>query len=90
MSLVITSALFALLSFTPNSNKIINSLLFIVTYWTIAKAMGIILTRADLIVPMVLFLALSPGLSNTNTVLIRTLLFALIFALLRKFFPQYY
>ena len=86
MSLVITSALFALLSFTPNSNKIINSLLFIVTYWTIAKAMGIILTRADLIVPMVLFLALSPGLSNTNTVLIRTLLFAL----LRKFFPQYY
>jgi hypothetical protein len=72
----------------------------------IAKAMGLVLTRTDLIVTTVLFLTLSPGMlltlppgskgvfmsgqTSQASALVHTLVFAIVFALLRKQFPKFY
>ena len=107
MSLVIPTLLFALLSpglilqlpstklhtlHTSNQSVAIHALVFMAAYWAIAKGLGIALTKADLVVPAVLFLIVSPHGSTTslNAILTRALVFAVIFALLRKFFPQFY
>ena len=106
MSLVIPSALFVLLSpgllvqlpkslgptmRTSSQSVLVHSLVFMASYWAIAKAMGLVLTKADLIVPTLLFLMLSPHYTTDfNTIIVRALAFAVIFALLRKVFPQYY
>jgi hypothetical protein len=106
MSLVIPTALFVLLSpgllvqlpgslrptmRTSSQSVLIHTLVFMATYWFIAKAMGLALTKADLVVPTILFLLLSPHYTtNFNTVILRAVAFAVIFALLRKVFPQYY
>ncbi len=106
MSLVIPTALFVLLSpgllvqlpgslrptmRTSSQSVLIHTLVFMATYWFIAKAMGLALTKADLVVPTILFLLLSPHYTtNFNTVILRAVVFAVIFALLRKVFPQYY
>jgi hypothetical protein len=106
MSLVIPTALFVLLSpgllvqlpgslrptmRTSSQSVLIHTLVFMAVYWFIAKAMGLALTKADLVVPTILFLLLSPHYTtNFNTVILRAVAFAVIFALLRKVFPQYY
>ena len=79
---------------------------FFLVYSLIAKAMGLVLTRNDLIVTTALFLALSPGLlltlppgsggvlrsgqTSLNAALVHTIVFAVVFALLRRQFPQFY
>ena len=83
-----------------------HALVFFLVYSLIAKAMGLVLTRNDLIVSTTLFLALSPGLlltlppgsggvlrsgqTSLNAALIHSIVFAVVFALLRRQFPQFY
>lgn len=76
---------------TSSQSVIIHSLVFMATYYALTKAMGITVTKADLIVPTLLFLVISPhSTTSFNAIAARAVLFALIFALLRKLFPQYY
>lgn len=80
-----------------------HALVFFLVYSLIAKAMGIVLTKTDLLATTVLFLALSPGLlltlppgtiaseqTSIPAILTHTVVYALVFALLRKQFPQLY
>ena len=71
-----------------------------------AKAMGLVLTKTDLLVTTALFIALSPGLlltlppgsggvlrsgqTSISAALTHTIVFAVVFALLRRQFPQFY
>jgi hypothetical protein len=82
----------------------IHALVLSLLYYLIAKYfLKISLTKADLIVPAVLFMLLSPGVlvtippglfrSGTTgpvPVVVHTFVFALAFAALRSTFPQYY
>ena len=107
MSLAIPTLLFVLLSpglilqlpstklqtfQTSNQSVAIHALVFMAAYWAIAKSLGIVLTKADLVVPTVLFLLVSPHgfTTSLNAIVVRALVFAVIFALLRKLFPQFY
>jgi hypothetical protein len=83
-----------------------HALVFFLVYSLIAKAMGLVLTKTDLIVTTALFLALSPGLlltlppgsggvfrsgqTSIPAVLTHAIVFAVVFALLRRQFPQFY
>lgn len=76
-----------------------HALVFLILYRLVAKKMGLVLTQADLIVTTALFISLSPGMlltlpggkgTNPTAVLIHSLVFAVVFALLRKQFPLYY
>ena len=80
-----------------------HALVFFLVYSLVAKAMGIVLTRNDLLVATTLFMALSPGLlltippgkfmsgkTSRAAILTHTVVFAVVFTLLRKQFPQFY
>jgi hypothetical protein len=79
-----------------------HALVFVIVYKLISMAFGLILTKADLVVPLMLFILLSPGMlvslppggepgSTTLTkVLVHAIVFSVIFALLRYKFPQFY
>lgn len=83
-----------------------HALVFFLVYSLIARAMGLVLTKTDLIVTTSLFLALSPGLlltlppgsggvfrsgqTSIPAVLTHAIVFAVVFALLRKQYPQFY
>lgn len=83
-----------------------HALVFFLVYSTIARVMGLVVTKADLLVTTTLFLALSPGLlltlppgsggvlrsgqTSPQSVLVHALVFAIIFASLRRQFPQFY
>ena len=83
---------------------LIHALVLVVLYWALLKyALGVSFTKADLVVPAVLFLLLSPGVlvtippgaimsgtTSTTAVAVHTVVFALVFGLLRSSFPQYY
>jgi hypothetical protein len=86
---------------------ILSALMLGVAYFLIAKfVFKVTLTKADLIVPVVLAVLLTPGLlvtlppgsggvfrsGQTSTVAIgaHTLVYAVAFSLLRSSFPQYY
>ena len=91
---------------TSVQDILINALIFVGAYWAIARVLGLALTKADLIVPAVLFFILSPGLlltlppgtngvfrsgqTSVASVVTHAIVFALIFALLRKQFPSVY
>ena len=91
---------------TGRTAVLFHALVFFLVYSLIAKAMGLVLTRTDLIVTTVLFLALCPGMlltlppgskgvfmsgqTSPASALVHTVVFALVFALLRKQFPKYY
>ena len=83
-----------------------HALVFFLVYSLVARAMGLVLTNTDLIVTTVLFLALSPGLlltlppgsggvfrsgqTSLAAALTHAIVFAVVFALLRRQFPQFY
>lgn len=83
-----------------------HALVFFIVYSLVARVMGLVLTKTDLIVTTTLFVALSPGLlltippgsgglirsgqTSIEAVFTHALVFALIFALLRRQFPQFY
>jgi hypothetical protein len=91
---------------TNQSAIFFHALVFFLVYSLIAKAMGLVLTRTDLVVTTVLFLALSPGLlltlppgsggvmrsgqTSLEASLTHAIVFAVVFALLRRQFPQFY
>jgi hypothetical protein len=83
-----------------------HALVFFLVYSIIAKAMGLVLTQTDLIVTTTLFVALSPGLlltlppgsggvfssgqTSLPAAVTHAVVFAVVFALLRRQFPQFY
>ena len=83
-----------------------HALVFFLVYSLVAKALGIVLTKTDLLVATSLFLALSPGLlltlppgsggvvrsgqTSLPAALTHSIVFAVVFALLRRQFPQFY
>ena len=83
-----------------------HALVFFLVYSVIAKMMGLVLTKTDLIVTTALFLALSPGLlltippgsgglfrsgeTSLPAAMTHAVVFAVVFALLRRQFPQFY
>lgn len=88
---------------TDQMSIFFHALVFFLVYSLIAKAMGIVLTKTDLLVTTTLFIALSPGLlltippgefmsgkTSQVAILSHTVVFAIVFALLRKQFPQLY
>lgn len=85
---------------TSRPEVLFHALVFMVVYRIIAYLLGLRLTKADLLVTTVLFVALNPGVLVTLPpkskagslvpALTHAVVFALVFALLRKQFPQYY
>ena len=91
---------------TGRSYVLFHSLVFFLAFALIAKQLKIILTKTDLIVTTLLFIALSPGMlltlppgskgvymsgqTSPASAFVHTVVFALVFALLRKQFPKYY
>ena len=91
---------------TSVPDVLVNALIFVAVYWAISRVLGITMTKADLIVPAVLFILLSPGLlltlppgsngvfrsgqTSISAVITHALVFSLIFAFLRKQFPTVY
>ena len=91
---------------TGRNEVLFHALVFFLAFSLIAKALGIVLTKTDLIVTTTLFIVLSPGIllnippgskglfmsgqTSLTSAVVHTLVFALVFALLRKQFPQYY
>jgi hypothetical protein len=86
---------------------LVNALVFALLYFLITKyLLKRSLTRADIVVPLILYIALTPGVLLTippgakglfmsgetsgAAVAVHTLVFALVFSLLRGAFPQYY
>lgn len=91
---------------TSQMAVLFHALVFFIVYSLIAKAMGLVLTKTDLLVTTTLFLALSPGLlltlppgsggvvrsgqTSLPAALTHAVVFALVFAILRRQFPQFY
>ena len=91
---------------TDQMSVFFHALVFFLAYSLVAKAMGIVLTQTDLIVTTALFITLSPGLlltlpqgsggvfqsgqTSVESTMIHTIVYAVIFALLRRQFPQFY
>jgi hypothetical protein len=88
---------------TDTSSIFFHGLVFFLAYTMIAKCMGLVLTQNDLLVTTSLFMALSPGLlltippgqiasgkTSRPAILVHTIVYALVFAILRKQFPQFY
>ena len=83
-----------------------HALVFFLVYSLIAKTMAIVLTKTDLLVTTALFILLSPGLlltlppksggvfgsgqTSIESVLTHAVVYALVFAILRRQFPQFY
>jgi hypothetical protein len=91
---------------TDQMSVFFHALVFFLVYSIVAKVMGLVLTQTDLLVTTSLFLLLSPGLllslppgskgvymsgeTSVESVMIHAIVFAVIFALLRRQFPQFY
>ena len=91
---------------TSQSAIIFHALVFFLIYSLIAKSLGIVLTKADLVMTTLLFLLLSPGLlltipagtggifrsgqTSVYASITHAVVFAIVFALLRRQFPSYY
>jgi len=77
-----------------------HALVFFAVYGLVANALGITLTKTDLIVTTTLFILLNPGVllplpprtkaGSLAPALTHAVVYAVVFALLRKQFPQYY
>lgn len=87
---------------TDQSSVFFHAAVFFLAYSAIAKAMGLVLTKTDLIVTTTLFMILQPGMlltlpptnmpgqANIHASVVHTVVYAIIFALLRKQFSSYY
>ena len=86
---------------------LVNAVIFAIVYYAIMKfLLKKSLTRADILVPLVLFIALTPGVlltippgskglfmsgqTSPAAVAVHTLVYAVLFAFLRKQYSQYY
>ena len=91
---------------TDQMSVLVHALVFLIVYSLIAKAMGLVLTKADLIVTATLFVILSPGLlltlppgsggvfrsgqTSMLAVVLHSIVLAVLFAILRRQYPQFY
>jgi hypothetical protein len=91
---------------TSQMAVLFHALVFFLVFSLVARAMNLVLTQTDLIVTTALFIILSPGLlltlppgssgvfrsgqTSVAAAVTHSLVFALVFALLRKQFPQFY
>ena len=91
---------------TSKTSVLFHMFVFIVLYSLIARFLKIVLTPADLIVTALLFALLSPGMlltlppgsrgvfasgeTSVTSVFVHALVFAVVFAFLRKQFPAVY
>ena len=91
---------------TSTSSVFFHALVFMLAYRIVARMMNLVITQADIVVTTVLFVLLSPGVvltlppgnagfittgeTSMEAMLSHTLVFAVVFALLRKTFPQFY
>src|SRR6056300_1608068 len=91
---------------TDRMSVFFHGLVFFLVYSIVARAMGIVLTKTDLLVTTILFMTLSPGMlltlppgkggvftsgeTSQSAVIAHTVVYAVVFALLRKQFPQFY
>ena len=85
---------------TDRISILFHALVFVIVYKLVSMALGIVLTQADLVVPLTLFVLLSPGMlvslplggetTSFTKVAVHTIVFAVLFALLRYKFPQFY
>ena len=88
---------------TSKCSVLVHAAVFALVYRLIAKQLGLVLVPNDIIIPSILFILLSPGVllslpstklmsgqTNLTSVAIHTLVFAVVFAFLRKSFPKYY
>ena len=88
---------------TDKMSVFFHGLVFFLAYSLIAKAMGLVLTQADLLMTTSLFMALSPGMlltippgqvmsgkTSQFAIVTHTIVYAVVFALLRKQFPKFY
>jgi hypothetical protein len=91
---------------TSRQSVLFHALVFLIIYKLVARLYGIALRPTDLVVPTVLFMLLSPGMlltippssggvfvsgqTSVTAVVVHSLVFAIVFAFLRKTFPQYY
>ena len=83
-----------------------HALVFNIAVFAVTRVMGISTKKTDLIVPTILFIALSPGMlltippgtgglfmsgqTSLNSMVVHSLVFALLYAFLRQRFPQFY
>ena len=83
-----------------------HSMIFLILYRISAAAAGIVLNQTELVVPTILFILLNPGVfitvppgpggvwrsgeTNVSAIITQALMFAIIFAFIRKTFPLYY
>jgi hypothetical protein len=91
---------------TSQMAVLFHALVFFLVFSLVARAMNLVLTQTDLIVTTALFVILSPGLlltlppgskgvftsgeTSLAAAVTHALVFALVFASLRKQFPQFY
>lgn len=77
---------------TSNKSVIIHALVLLIVYWLIAKFLiKKNLTKADLIVPALLFVLLSPhGTTSPQKIGLMALIFFVVYAILRGAFPNLY
>tara|TARA_R110002074_G_scaffold8841_4_gene35788 strand:- start:1609 stop:1998 length:390 start_codon:yes stop_codon:yes gene_type:complete len=97
---------FLLTGHTSRQAVLFHALVFLIIYKLVARLYGIALRPTDLVIPTVLFMLLSPGMlltippssgglfmsgqTSVASVLAHSVVFAVVFAFLRKTFPQYY
>lgn len=85
------------------NSVLVHAIVFALVYKLISKQLGLNIVTNDIIIPVVLFILLSPGLllslpskgiasgkTGPTSVLIHAFIFAVVFAFLRKQFPKYY
>jgi len=95
-------------SHVMSKGLIINALIFAIAYYVIIRFMTNIksMTTADILVPLLLFIILMPGViltlppgskgvffsgqSSTNSVIVHSIVYAIVYAFIRGSFPSYY
>jgi hypothetical protein len=83
---------------TSTKTIFIHALVLVLVYWGLVKSkiVPVSITKADLIIPAILFILLSPTMlpifksTSVYAVILSTLVFVLLFGFLRSKFPQYY
>lgn len=91
---------------TSRKSVVTHACVLVLVYYFLAKELGLVLTKTDLIVVGALFLLLSPGIfltlppgsggvfmsgqTSLTSIVVHTLVFAVVFALLRTNFPALY
>lgn len=83
---------------TSKESVFIHALVLMIVYFLLVKlkVVPFTITKADLVVPAVLFVLLSPTIlpifksTGLTPIALSTVVFAIVFALLRANFPQYY